>query len=176
LFRNDRKDDQRSGRPSTSKNDENVSRVSDLLNADRRTSVRMMAETLNIPRTIAHNMVSNNNTNNNLQKVCAKLVPELLTDDHEKNRVTIATELLERVQNKTDFLDHSLATPHQSLYSPDLSPANPFLFPRIKTTLKGTRFENIKTIKTTVTKALNEVSAKAFQNVYRRRKNTGKSV
>ena len=38
-------DDLRSGRPTTSQTDENVTRVSDLLNSDRRMSVRLLADT-----------------------------------------------------------------------------------------------------------------------------------
>lgn len=217
-----------------------------------------------------------------MQKVCAKLVPKLLTDDHKNSRVMIAVELLERVQNKPDFLDnvitgdetwafeydpemkrqssewhtsesprpkkarmskskvktmlivffdakvvvhkefvpqgqtvnatyyvdvldrlrkrvvrtrkeiaatwqlhhdnapsqtaqwvqeflakHSLATLPQPSYSPDLTLADFFLSPRIKTALKGTRFGTIQAIQTAVTNALNEVPVDAFQDAYR---------
>ena len=50
LFKNGREeveDDPLSGRPSTSNSDKNVSHVRDLLNTDRRLSVRMISETLN---------------------------------------------------------------------------------------------------------------------------------
>lgn len=217
-----------------------------------------------------------------MQKVCAKLVPKLLTDDHKNSRVMIAVELLERVQNKPDFLDnvitgdetwafeydpemkrqssewhtsesprpkkarmskskvktmfivffdakvvvhkefvpqgqtvnatyyvdvldrlrkrvvrtrkeiaatwqlhhdnapsqtarwvreflakHSLATLPQPSYSPDLTLADFFLSPRIKTALKGTRFGTIQAIQTAVTNVLNEVPVDAFQDAYR---------
>ena len=55
----------------------------------------------------------------------------------------------------------------QPSYSPDLAPADFFLFPRIKTTLKQTRFGTIRVIQTAVTKALNEVPVDAFQDAYR---------
>ncbi|PNF27325.1 hypothetical protein B7P43_G02769 [Cryptotermes secundus] len=63
LFKNGREevdDDPRSGWPSTSKSDKNVSRVHDLLNTDRRMSVRMIAETLSIPKTTVHDIVADN--------------------------------------------------------------------------------------------------------------------
>lgn len=44
-------DEPRAGRPSTSTTDDNLARVRDLLNSDRRLSVRMIAETLNIGKT-----------------------------------------------------------------------------------------------------------------------------
>jgi hypothetical protein len=63
----------------------------------------MIAETLSIPKTAVHDIVTDNL---HMRKVCAKMVPKLLTDDHKNSRVTIAGELLERVQNKPDFLDN----------------------------------------------------------------------
>ena len=62
---------------------------------------------------------------------------------------------------------YSLATLPQPSYSPDLAPADFFLFLRIKTALKGTRFGTIEAIQTAVTKALNEVPVDAFQDAYR---------
>ncbi|KAJ8950647.1 hypothetical protein NQ318_010847, partial [Aromia moschata] len=48
----------RAGRPSTSSSDDNVKRVRDLLNTDRRLSVRLISETLDITKTIVHEIVS----------------------------------------------------------------------------------------------------------------------
>lgn len=56
-----------------------------------------IAEIFNIPKITVHNIISNNL---NTQKVCAKLEPKLLTDNHKNNRVTIATKLLECFQKK----------------------------------------------------------------------------
>ena len=63
LFREGREqveDDQRSGRPSTNKSDENLLKVKNLLNSDRRLSVRMMSELLNLPKTTVHEIVTAN--------------------------------------------------------------------------------------------------------------------
>lgn len=65
----------------------------------------MIAKTFNIPKITVHNIISNNL---NVQKVCAKLVPKLLTDDDKNNRVIIAIKLLERVQNKPDFSNNAI--------------------------------------------------------------------
>ncbi|KAJ8949364.1 hypothetical protein NQ318_012029 [Aromia moschata] len=56
--REDVNDENRAGRPSTSSSDDNVKRVRDLLNIDRRLSVRLISETLNITKTIVHEIVS----------------------------------------------------------------------------------------------------------------------
>ncbi|KAJ8936080.1 hypothetical protein NQ318_008027 [Aromia moschata] len=51
-------DENRAGRPSTSSSDDNVKRVPDLLNTDRRLFVRLISETLDITKTIVHEIVS----------------------------------------------------------------------------------------------------------------------
>ncbi|KAG8237055.1 hypothetical protein J437_LFUL016981 [Ladona fulva] len=67
-------DEPRAGRPSIGKTDDNLARVGDLLNSDRRLSVWMIAETLNIPKTIIHELVTDKL---DMRKVCAKLAPKL---------------------------------------------------------------------------------------------------
>jgi transposase len=48
-----------------------------------------------------------------------------------------------------DFLAiHAMTVLPQPPYSPDLAPADLFLFPKLKSTLKGCRFESIEAIKT----------------------------
>ncbi|KAG8235738.1 hypothetical protein J437_LFUL015606 [Ladona fulva] len=48
-----------------------------------------------------------------------------------------------------------------------MAPADFFLFPRIKTVLKGSRFESIEAIQDAVTKAFGEIPVAAFQDAYR---------
>ncbi|KAJ8955801.1 hypothetical protein NQ318_005342 [Aromia moschata] len=76
-------DENRAGRPSTSSSDDNVKRVRDLLNTDRRLSVRLISETLDITKTIVHEIVSESL---GMRKVYAKLVPKVLTDDQKARR------------------------------------------------------------------------------------------
>ncbi|KAJ8962118.1 hypothetical protein NQ318_018075 [Aromia moschata] len=56
--REDVSDENRAGRPSTSSSDDNLKRVRDLLNTDRRLSVRLISETIDITKTIVHEIVS----------------------------------------------------------------------------------------------------------------------
>ncbi|KAJ8958703.1 hypothetical protein NQ318_016430 [Aromia moschata] len=74
--REDVDDENRAGGPSTSSSDDNVKCVRDLLNTDRR--LRLISETLDITKTIVHEIVSGSL---GMRKVCAKLVPKVLTDD-----------------------------------------------------------------------------------------------
>ncbi|KAJ8948152.1 hypothetical protein NQ318_009240 [Aromia moschata] len=83
--REDVNDENRAGGPSTSSSDDNVKRVRDLLNTDRRLSVRLISDTLDITKTIVHEIVSKSL---GMRKVCTKLVPKIqdtlhLTDASE---------------------------------------------------------------------------------------------
>ncbi|KAJ8942388.1 hypothetical protein NQ318_016636 [Aromia moschata] len=88
--REDVNDENRAGRPSTSSFDDNVKRMRDLLNTDRRLSVRLISETLDIKKSIVHEIVSESL---GMRKVCAKLVPKVLTDDQKARRVETCQEL-----------------------------------------------------------------------------------
>ena len=60
---------------------------------------------------------------------------------------------------------HKAVMLQQPPYSPDLAQSNFLIFARIKTTLKGCRFESIHVIQAAVTKILNYVIAEAFEGV-----------
>lgn len=62
----------------TSKTNKNVVRVRAELHSDRRLTVWMIANNLNIPKTIVHKLVIDKL---NLRKVCAKLVSKVLSDN-----------------------------------------------------------------------------------------------
>lgn len=101
--REDVNDEARSGRPSTSLTEENVTRVRELLNTDRRMSVRMMGEQLNLPKTVVHEIVSEKL---GMRKICAKLVPKVLTDAQKANRVETCQELKQLCEDNPSFLDN----------------------------------------------------------------------
>jgi len=50
-------DEQRTGRPSTSRNDNYVAHVKAVLDRDRRLSVRLMAEEVGLPKTDVHRII-----------------------------------------------------------------------------------------------------------------------
>ena len=64
------------------------------------------------------------------------------------------------------LVKHNVAMQSQPPYRPSLAPGDFFLFMRIKTTLKGCRFDGIEAIQSTMTTALNKVSVEAFQDMY----------
>ena len=84
-------------------------------------------------------------------------------------------------ENQTWMLHHDSASAHKSLlirsylakhqtsvvthppYSPDLAPADFFLFPNLKTTLKGHCFQTIEEIQENVIRELRAITESAFQ-------------
>jgi transposase len=64
-------DDARAGRPSTSRVDENIQRVYDLVKADRRITTRMIAEKLGISNGSVQTILKEDL---NMRKLCAKIV------------------------------------------------------------------------------------------------------
>jgi len=51
-------------------------------------------------------------------------------------------------------------------YSPDLVPADFFLFPKLKTTLKGRRFQTIEEIQENAIRELRAITESAFQEAF----------
>jgi len=70
------------------------------------------------------------------------------------------------------FLIRSYLAKHQTSvvpnppYSPDLTPADFFLFPKLKTTLKGRRFQTIEEIQENATRELRAITENAFQEAF----------
>ena len=57
---------------------------------------------------------------------------------------------------------------HHPPYSPDLAPADYFLFPKVKLQLKGARFDTIQEIQKAVTDKLQAIPAKDFSNAMKK--------
>jgi histone-lysine N-methyltransferase SETMAR len=67
-----------------------------------------------------------------------------------------------------DFLaKHMTTVLPQPPYSPDLAPADFFLFPKLKSTLKGRCFESTEVIKTNLLAHLRSIPKTAFQECFR---------
>ncbi|GFV43522.1 uncharacterized protein TNCV_4592461 [Trichonephila clavipes] len=66
-------DEPRNGRPSVSKTAKNIVRVRDLVHSDRRLTVRMIGEELDLNHTTVHHILTNELK---MRKICAKMVPK----------------------------------------------------------------------------------------------------
>ena len=87
--REDLADDARSGRPSTSWHDDNIKRVKEFVRSDRRLMVRMIAEELTINKSTVWSIIFENL---GMRKVCAKMVPKLLSDEQKERRLVVCED------------------------------------------------------------------------------------
>ncbi|EFN87445.1 Putative uncharacterized protein FLJ37770, partial [Harpegnathos saltator] len=87
-------------RPSTSKTDENVERVRTLARSDRRLTIRMMGDLLNLNTFTVHQILTEDL---HMRKVCAKMVPKNLTTEQKNNRRNVCVDLLKRIANDHEW-------------------------------------------------------------------------
>jgi len=95
-FKEDRtsvESDTRSGRPSTSRNEEMVAKVRTIVLNNRRLTVRETADDRGISVGSCDVILTDDL---HMKRLCAKFVPRLLTDDQREQRQTIARDLFER--------------------------------------------------------------------------------
>ena len=279
-------DEERSGRPSTSRTDDMIVKVREILSRDRRMTLRLMAEELGICKDTVHIIVREDLEK---RKICSRFVPHSLTAEQKERRMECAKDFINSCHQDPSFLAniitgdeswcyqydpetkrqsmawcspssprptksrmqkskvktmliaffdikgiihkefvpmgqtvnaafyeqvlrrllqrirrvrpelhkpgswmllHDNAPAHSAIlvrqflaqhgvlvidhppYSPDLAPADFFLFPRLKNALKGARFDDVDDIQKTVTTILRTISSKAFsgsfQNLFER--------
>jgi histone-lysine N-methyltransferase SETMAR len=96
------KDDERTGRPKTHRTDENVEEVWKLVHSDRRLSVRMMAEELNLDRETVRKILTEDL---GMRKVSAKTVPRILSNDQKQQRPDVCSDLSHQLAKGNNFLD-----------------------------------------------------------------------
>ncbi|KAG5346605.1 SETMR methyltransferase, partial [Acromyrmex charruanus] len=134
-------DDKKSGRPILVRTPEMIEKVRDFVANDRNASLKMMEEALNISRemirTILHEDLGKT-------KVCAKFVPH-------------TRQFLAR--NRVSVLNHPP-------YSPDLAPCDFSLFPKLKLKLKGRFFDDIPTIQSASTQALEALPQTELEHAF----------
>jgi len=95
----------RFGRTCTSKTEENVTKVRDLVRSDRSLTVRMISSVLNLNRQTAHQRLT---FELGIQKICAKLVPKILTNEQKENRMNVCLEFVERIENDKNVFKHAI--------------------------------------------------------------------
>ena len=91
----------KSGWPSTTKTADNISKVNELVRSNRRLTVYMMAEELNINHELVSNILLEEL---HMHKVCTKIVPKLLSDDQKQHCIQVCKDMLERIGADPDFL------------------------------------------------------------------------
>jgi hypothetical protein len=108
-------DDTRSGRPSSSRNEDNVVRIRDMVREDRNVTLRMLADALNISNSTCH---QNLREDLGKRKLNARLVPHSLTQDQKEMRASICADFLLEAQNDSTFVN-SIIAEDESLMNPE---------------------------------------------------------
>ncbi|KAG5317859.1 SETMR methyltransferase, partial [Pseudoatta argentina] len=172
-------DDKRSGRPILVRTPEMIEKVRDFVANDCNASLKMMEEALNIIRetirTILHEDLDKT-------KVCAKFVPHTLRSDQKSARINYSRDIVAAAENNPNFLKsivtgdktwcfqydpetkrngsqkiHHKQKSTKSSIIPDLAPCDFSLFPKLKLKLKGRFFDDIPTIQSASTQALEAI-------------------
>ena len=91
-------DEERSG-TATSRTEENITEVGQIVRENCRLTVRSIAEQVNIDRETVREILTEDL---DMRKVCAKMVPKDLAKEQKQRRVTICQDLLKR---QDDILD-----------------------------------------------------------------------
>ena len=94
-------DDPRSVRPISSTNDQNVEVVRAVVAKDHRLRVRMIAEEKGLNKNAVHRILTEHL---HMRKICAKLVPKILSVEQIANRLEICQDLLGRLEIEPNFL------------------------------------------------------------------------
>ena len=111
--REDVNDEERAGRPSTSTTDENIDEMKKIVLANRRITVREVAEDLNISIGSCHSIFTNDL---GMRRVAAKFVPKLLNFDQKQHRINIAKELLDSVRDDPNLLQRVITGDESWVY------------------------------------------------------------
>ena len=77
-------DEERSGRPATSRTEENIAKVCQIVCENHRLTVRSIAEKMNIDRETVRKIFTEDL---DTRKVCAKIVPKECTEEQKQRRV-----------------------------------------------------------------------------------------
>ncbi|UYV76286.1 hypothetical protein LAZ67_13003262 [Cordylochernes scorpioides] len=115
--REDVNDEERAGRPSTSTTDEKINEVEKMILANRRITVREVAEDLNISIGSCHSIFINDF---GMRRVAAKFVPKLLNCDQKQHRMNIANEMLDSVRDDPNLLQSVITGDEAWVYGYDV--------------------------------------------------------
>ena len=94
-------DDQRSGRPSTSRTDENIERGRQKERSDCRLTVRMIADELGMNSDRVWRIITEDLK---MRKICAKMVPRLLNEGQKEQRVQVCQGILKQLETEPNLL------------------------------------------------------------------------
>ena len=100
------KDDELSGRPTTSRTGDNIVAVDKIVKEDRNVTSRLIADTLGIPKTVVLWILRENLKK---RKLCSRFFPQALTRKQRDQRVAKCQDLLNTINGDKNFLDKVIA-------------------------------------------------------------------
>jgi len=109
-------DEERSGRPSTSKTQENVEKVREMILSNRRLTIRELSENVNISYGSVRNILT---TDLNLRQMSAKFVPRVLTVEQKQQCLSFSLELRDRAASDSSFLGNVMTGNETLVYCYD---------------------------------------------------------
>jgi len=96
------KDDERSGRPTTSRTDDNIAAVQKMIKEERNVMSRLIAYTLGIPKTVVLRFLREYLKK---RKLCSRFDPHAPTREQMDERVAACQDLLNMINGDKNFLD-----------------------------------------------------------------------
>jgi len=111
------KDDDRPGRPRTAVTDDNTEKVRDVIRKDRRLGVRAVVEEVNLDRESVQRILGEEL---NMRKVCAKMIPKVLSDEQKERRKELCLDHLQRNENEPDLLNSIITCDETWIFTYDL--------------------------------------------------------
>jgi len=116
-------DQPRSGRPSSSRNEENIAKIREKLNEDHRCTIDELSDVTGVSWSSVQHILTQDL---GMRRVAAKFVPRLLTEDQRQSRLAVCQDLKRELQNDPNFLSRVI-TGDESLcyvYDPESKQAS----------------------------------------------------
>ena len=101
--REDVEDDSKSGRSCTSTTDTNIKKVLQLVCRDHCLTIRIIANKVAMDKEMVHTILVDTL---GMQKVCAKLVPRLLTEEQKAQRLNACQDILQQMEANKNLLEN----------------------------------------------------------------------
>jgi hypothetical protein len=109
-------DDERTGRPSTSINPENVERIRELVCADHRRTINDIVDIVGLSYGSVQTILT---SELDMQHVAAKFVPWVLAPEQKEHRVTVCQDLHDRAADNSFFTSRTITGGESWVYGYD---------------------------------------------------------
>ncbi|XP_054282527.1 protein GVQW3-like [Macrosteles quadrilineatus] len=114
-------DKPRSGRPSTSRTDENLVKVKEFVLADRRQTIEQISEASGLSWSSIQRILTEDL---NMKRVAAKFVPRALTDFQKERRIEACRDLKQQLEANPDLLSKIITGDKSWCYGYDPVPSS----------------------------------------------------